>query len=644
MRLKRYIWCGVLFFIILNIEVKAQLYFVNSDTLDLGSVSVIGRKISGESGYKVTSIPGERLLRFKGYSLSDLLERSTSLTVKNWGSGGLATSSFRGMGPSHTKVFWAGIPLNSPASGQVDFSIVPVSFSGNIEIYHGASPTGSGAGGPGGSISINTVPDWKKGSTLSLNQGVGSFGFISDDISFVTGSGSWQLITNAFTRRARNNFSYIDDVNQALPLTLTRQNNSYLMKGLSQEYFLKKGKNIFSGKYWYSSAERELPGPIIAGDNNGEHQSDQQLRLTAGLRNYSLPVLLDFRAAILYDYLEYINRLAGIDSETRGTSYFLSGSGKIGLSTKSDLLVSVSDRYSTINSVNHGGFKSVNHAILRSEYSFSNEERLGIIVLSEVNITRNRLYAPLPSIGIDYMLPGRSYLYLKGNIGASLTIPTLNDLYWSPGGNPGIKNETGFNSEISIEKRGENSIGPKASGELTVYNSRLWNMIKWMPGEYGIWSPVNLEGVNSLGAEFDAKIEIKSGLSLFSVNMAYSFNRVVNLEKNSDNDATQGKQLIYVPVHKANSEIRYSIINYTIRWFTGFTGLRYTAADNSEYLPGYIVNDLEVSYSNKWAKHGLRASLSVNNIFDRNYEQIAFYPMPGRNYRISLNFNIGNRK
>jgi len=645
MRPVRYTYLLTIIFIATSATLKGQQqFFINTDTVEIGDVSVISRSVDGAKGYRVTTISKSLIKDFSGASLSDLLQQNSTLVIKNYGSGGLATSSFRGMGASHTRVFWAGIPVNPPTSGQVDFSLVPVTFTGTVKIYHGASPAGNGTGGPGGSISLNSVPDWKIGTDYFFRQRLGSFGYISDNLSIVTGGKSWQLFTNSYIRKAENDFTYLDNVTSSDNVTRTRNNSYYKMIGISQELFLKKGNSIISGRYWLNNSDRELPGPVIAADNEGENQEDKQVWLTAGIRNYSLPVVLEFRGAYLSDFLDYENNQAGIHSVTRSNTVYFFGSGKIGISERSYLDITLSDKYSVVNSVNHDGQNNLNVAVLRTEFSYTSEHRLGLIVLAELNYSDERIYSPMPSIGFDFRLSENRNTYLKGNLGASLTLPTLNDLYWKPGGNPLLENETGFNSELSIESRSRNESGVILAGEVTIFNSRLWNMIKWLPGEYGIWSPQNISEVNSLGAEADARFEIRGSQSDLAIGVKYSFNHVVNQAPVSANDATIGKQLPYVPLHKLNTDLKYIFRGFAVTWFAGYSSLRYTTADNSHYLPGYIVNDLTLSYFHKLPVFGIEAAVTVNNIFNTSYEQIAYYPMPGRNYMLSVDITFGNRK
>lgn len=636
---------ALLFFILIFClqELFPQKYLLGTDTVRIDDIEVVSRRVKGESGYKMTQINSDKLKLYYGASLSDLLEKNSSLSIKNYGTGGLATSSFRGMGANHTRVFWEGIPVNSPTTGQVDFSLLPVSFASRVIIYHGAAPTNSGSGGPGGSVVLSSMPDWKNGSLINFVQQIGSFGLVTNNLSLVTGNSKWQMVTNAFTRVAQNNFPYPDRVSGPETVIMNRRHNSFFMKGLNNELFLKKGKNIISAKVWYNTADRELPGPIVSGLNSEENQYDEQFRAAIILKNYSMPVVTGFKAAFTNDYIFYSNPIAGIESATTGRSLFFSSSAEKNIGVSSKIRVEISDRYGSVNSLNHDGYRSQNNLVTRAEYSFSRGESIAILLLGEINSAGTRIYSPLPSIGVDLRLGSGGRLFLKANAGKSMTIPTLNDLYWVPGGNPDLENETGYNSEISLEFRDKKKYGITATGDFTLYYSGLKNMIKWLPGEYSIWSPRNIAEVRSFGSEIDASLSYNGNIGLFTSQLSYSYNRVMNMERSALDDASAGKQLIYVPMHQAYIKLEYSGKIFGAGWFTDYTGLRYTATDNSQYLSAYLVSDLEFSCQLRIKGNYFRTSFVVQNIFNSYYEQVAYYPLPGRNYRLSVTYNLNRR-
>ena len=56
----------------------------------------------------------------------------------------------------------------------------------------------------------------------------------------------------------------------------------------------------------------------------------------------------------------------------------------------------------------------------------------------------------VPFFGFDFRLVKEKDLILKGNIARNFHMPTLNDLYWLPGGNPDLLHGEGFSFELGL--------------------------------------------------------------------------------------------------------------------------------------------------------------------------------------------------
>ena len=68
-----------------------------------------------------------------------------------------------------------------------------------------------------------------------------------------------------------------------------------------------------------------------------------------------------------------------------------------------------------------------------------------------------------------------------------------------------------------------------------------------------------------------------------------------------------------------------------------YNGSVYITTDNSDSLPSYILGNLGLDY------HGPDISgikfilgVKVNNIFNKSYQNVAYRPMPNRNFQIQL--------
>jgi outer membrane receptor protein involved in Fe transport len=79
--------------------------------------------------------------------------------------------------------------------------------------------------------------------------------------------------------------------------------------------------------------------------------------------------------------------------------------------------------------------------------------------------------------------------------------------------------------------------------------------------------------------------------------------------------------------------------------------LRYTSPDNQQWLPAFSLGSLSAGYAlvlprsaEKRELHSIRETLTlqlgVQNIFNTDYQVIAWRPMPGRNYTVTLTWNF----
>ena len=97
-----------------NAPVRAQSL---KDTLIIQEVQIVGNKVFRKFNETRSEIDSTALAKSSTVRLSELLSQNTPVFIKEYGRGAMATASFRGTAPSHTKVSWNGLDLNSPMLG-----------------------------------------------------------------------------------------------------------------------------------------------------------------------------------------------------------------------------------------------------------------------------------------------------------------------------------------------------------------------------------------------------------------------------------------------------------------------------------------------------------------------------------------------
>jgi len=129
------------------------------DTLKLSQVDVTGNFTLRNEGFKKVRIDSSTLVQYLSTDLATILSQQSTIFVKSYGNGGLATPAFRGTTANHTQVEWNGINIDSPMLGQTDLSQVQASQFESLEILYGAATVARTSGAFGGVINLVTSPD-----------------------------------------------------------------------------------------------------------------------------------------------------------------------------------------------------------------------------------------------------------------------------------------------------------------------------------------------------------------------------------------------------------------------------------------------------------------------------------------------------
>jgi iron complex outermembrane receptor protein len=93
---------------------------------------------------------------------------------------------------------------------------------------------------------------------------------------------------------------------------------------------------------------------------------------------------------------------------------------------------------------------------------------------------------------------------------------------------------------------------------------------------------------------------------------------------------------MYIPENQARASIRIAYKNIYSMWLANFTGDRYITTDNSKFLPGYLINNLTTGIKLPLKASSIDINLSIDNIFNVNYQSIAYYPLPGRFFNMKI--------
>lgn len=609
--------------------------------INLKEVAIVSSSLHSlnTSTFQLT-IPSKLIARSGGQSLQELLSSNTSLTVNQYGNGGLSTVSIRGAGSGHTAVLWNGVSLQSPMNGGVNFSLIPTILLDEVAISHGGQGSLYGSGSVGGTIQLNTLADVPAGLGVSLVLNSGSFSNYFSGLKVNYGTKKIAFSIRTFWQDAKNNFEFTNDAKYGHP-TEKLQNGEFNQYGALASFLYKITNNQqFTIRAWGQYHNKNLP-PLMTNEISKQNEKNSDLRISADwVGNYN-QFQWTIQTAFLSNKNHFVDSISNTDAINLGKT----------LQNRAELTWFLHPEHRLVVQFLHlmeqGESDNYSNNITRHRVSFMAGYRLApengrysFAVSGREELVEGSLKQPTFSAGGSLRVI--KHLDIQANISKSYRVPTLNDLYWAVWGNPNLKPEIGFNQDLGVHFLGEKE-NSTIDFNLSAFNNEVSNWIIWVP-EGSIWTPKNIRKVHARG--FESKASVKYYFSKnwnIHLNASYQFTKTT---QSCDKDApAYNKQLIYIPKNKftVNTSISYKEfeLSYTYR----YTGARFTDELNEEKaLSGYTLNDLYLLSNFTLHSNKLSIKLSVNNLLDTKYQSVAWYPMPGRNYLFSIIWSYNNFK
>lgn len=629
---------SILFFLLFAID-----GFSNNETLDTitgKTFELVDHKIPKQ--YKKTEFDSVSII--ESQNLSELIQQHSSVFIKDYGPGSLSSISFRGTGASHTQVQWNGILLNSPMLGQVDFSLYPTIFFNQAELHHGAASLMDRNGALGGSVLLKNSQNFESKNTAFIKQSIGSFNAYKTEFSSGFIQNKWLFETQLFFYNAQNDFEFKNISKKDSPIE--KQKNAEMSQyGIQQSVYKQLKNGNFGGRIWLFDSNRNL-APTISKDSANENQKDQSLRTMLEYKQFRNKWNLHITSGVVKDLLIYEDLSAKIYSKSNSylfdnlinTTYYLNN--------KINIINNLNIRFETAES---GGYINTKQRTQGSWMmgAIFNFNRIQLNLFNRF-IALNKVFNPLaPSVGGKIQLLKKEQFYLKANAGINYRYPSLNDLYWNPGGNPNLKPEKAEMIEVGFSYT-KNTGNTELTLDAVGFYNYVSNWIIWLPTEFNYWSPTNLKEVENKG--FETTISLSSTFSQLTIkhNANYAYTASTNIKtsselaqaSNNESDNSINKQLIYVPFHKFNYTLSASYKNTSIYYNYSYTGLRFISTDNNWYMPDYFIHNASISQKFNLKKTVLTAYFKANNLLNQDYQSIAYRAMPGRNFLFSISLAL----
>lgn len=648
--------------------------------LPIRAVGVTGVKPMKEIGVQKTQLDTLVLHENIALSMADVLTFNSSIFIKQYGRATLSTVAFRGTGPSHTQVVWNGMRINSPMLGMTDFSMIPSYFVDDAQLLHGTSSVNVTGGGLGGAVMLATKPADTQGFGLQYTQGIGSFWTTDEFLRLTYGNDRWQTSTRVVYSSSPNEYSYrnhdkkeniYDDEHNIIGSYYPREKHddgAFRDFHLLQEAYYNTGNgDRFGLNAWLIASKRGLGRMTTDYGDLKKFINEQRERTLRSVlswdhlrRNWKVAA----KAGYIYSWFayDYANDVGNGKLEYMTTSrnwyhtLFVSGEGEYYIGRKwlftaqADLhqhFVTNNDRRIISQDMNR---KTIGYNHARTELSTSitakwmPTERLGLSVTLREEMYGAQWTPLIPAFYADYLISKRGTIRAKASVSRNYRYPTLNDLYFQPGGNTDLVPESGFSYDggisFAVGKEGIYSL----HGEATWFDSYIDDWILWLPlgGNTNYWTPLNMKDVHAYGVELKAGYDrMLSKEWQLGLDGNFSWTPSVNRgEAFSKGDRSLGRQLPYVPVYSAAVTGRLAYKSWRLLYKWCYYSERFTMTSNAftytGNVPYYLMNDvtLEKLFSARWADFSVKAA--VKNLFDEEYVSVLGRPMPGINFEIFL--------
>jgi len=605
------------------------------DTLTLPEHEVTAlRRSSFAAGTKVQVVDSATMLRYRSSNLGELLANESPVFVKSYGLGSLATTAFRGGSASHTAILWNGFNIGSPMNGQIDLSLIPVHAVGRVELQYGGASTLWGSGAVGGTIHLTNEPGFSRGTQVESGVSMGSFGDRREHVLARWSNARWSGTVGLFQAAAANDLHFRNTALIDAPWQRQR-NASFQQAGLITDgHYRINAQQRISLRYWYQESDRQIPATLTEASSTAR-QVDRSHRISAEWQRLGKRTTAQVRTAYFDEALTWHAFAADAGSFSTASSSITEGELAFSISSAHTIDVGVHNTWSTARAQAYRTAHEQVRTAAFIAYRFNPNSRSRTTLSARQEQVSGTLIPFTWSLGSDYQLSNG--VTAKANVAHVYRIPTLNDRYWSPGGNPDLLPENGYSGEVGIAFRSPKEEGRVTlTGEVTVFTRSIHDWIIWLPGP-AYWSPQNVMQVWSRGIESHGSVQMRVRDAMVRLDGMTNYVLSTNEVAKSTNDASVGKQLIYVPRYSGNAGLSLVRRHFTSRIGAHYTGYRYTSTDHSEFLEPFVLVDASISCQViRRSSFTIRAMAQAFNVFAEEYQAVRSRPMPGRSFQVGI--------
>lgn len=638
----------------------------SAKVLNKVTVSGLKKKSTFTSATPLQTLSSETLQQINAPSVGDAARYFSGVQVKDYGGvGGLKTISVRSLGAAHTGILYDGIPVSDVQSGQIDLSRYSTTFVQSIDLQQAQGQQllqPARAYSYGAVMAINTPVMYV--NTLAAKQWraglkAGSFGLwqpsaglqipvakrmsinISSEAVFSKGDYPFTLKNGSYAEKTNRLNGDVRSLQGEINLAKLFTDSSSLQVKLAG----------------YNSS-RGLPGAVIINnDRSVQHLWNKDLyfqsryRRSFGENTGFLVTGRYSRNYTRYTDPDFLNNQGGLDNRYTQQEAYVSTAIDHRVGDHIAIAASSDGSYAWLASnmpafVQPTRWSFWNNAAF--QYSSNLWQLTGSLLLSTVNdatktgtaaATINKL---TPSITGNVRLGQNSPFMVRAFYKHIFRMPTFNDLYYTMIGNTSLRPEYArqYDMGLVFSKPVNGFVKHVTIGVDGYYNQVDDKIIAVPKQNLFSWTMLNLGKVEIKGIDVTGEIngQITSTLSWFT-RIAYTFQRAIDIT--NSNAANYKNTIPYTPDHSGSGLFSLQYGAWSGGYSLLFSSTRYVLGENNPYnqLDGWGTQDAFLSWGRNMKAFRMQVKASVDNVLNKQYDVVRYYPMPGRAFKISLQLN-----
>jgi vitamin B12 transporter len=600
------------------------------DTMLLNEVNITDYRIKKSTdNFIQVKIDSALQSTFLTSNISQLLTQQNAVLVKSYGPGNIASLGIRGGTAQQTAVIWNGMNINNPMLGQADISLLPVGFFNNMSVQKGALSGYWGSGAMAGVLNLQSNAQQTNGLTVLASTSYSSLQNSVEWASVNFSAGKLFSSTKLLGDFSKNKYQYYKNTDTSITRQ-TQQHAQTNQLALLQDFLYQIKSNQQVGLHiWLQNVDRQMPYTASALQQDAK-QTDKTFRTMLDWTVTEKKFTCNTKVGFFNEALIYNNITDGINNNNNFKTFAFDADAQYKIDKGFALSGGTSNTLSLANSPNFISQKQLLKNALFENVSWNSKHDFFVAnVFSRQELFNEKIFVPTAGVTTTFNI--FSWLSWKANAGTIYRYPTLNDLYWNPGGNINLKPEQGHSEETSLLiKKQVKNISINFTG--SVFSRDIHNWIMWQPGKDGNWSPINVLHVWSRGLETNSEIAYQNKTFKTTINVLTNYILSSSLPINN----SQYLQMPYVPVYSGSAILSIEYKKFLLRGAYTYTGYRYLSTDNYSYLSPYSLIDLRVARTFICKNFALNIFAEANNLLNKNYQSIMQYGMPLRNYKAGL--------